>query len=56
MRDQAVHKPTILIVDDNPANVDLLVDLLAADCQTKVATNGARALHLATTLPFYLSS
>ena len=54
MRDQAVHKPTILIVDDNPANVDLLVDLLAADYQTKVATNGARAIHLATTLPLDL--
>lgn len=54
MRDQAVHRPTILIVDDNPANVDLLVDLLAADYQTKVATNGARAIHLATTLPLDL--
>jgi adenylate cyclase len=54
MRDQTVRRPTILIVDDNPANVDLLVDLLAADYQTKVATNGARAIHLAKTLPLDL--
>lgn len=41
-------KPVVLIVDDAVANVELLVEILKADYQTKVATNGQKALQLAT--------
>ena len=40
-------KPTILIVDDTPANLDLLVEILKEDFRTKVATRGDKALELA---------
>jgi len=43
----ADSKPTILIVDDTPANLDLLVEILKADFRTKVATRGDKALELA---------
>jgi putative two-component system response regulator len=43
----ADSKPTILIVDDTPANLDLLVEILKADFRTKVATHGEKALELA---------
>lgn len=38
---------TILIVDDEPANIDLLVDCLKNDYQVKAATRGERALKIA---------
>jgi class 3 adenylate cyclase/CheY-like chemotaxis protein len=40
-------RPTILIVDDTPANVALLSDVLKSECRTKVALNGETALRLA---------
>ncbi|MGZ3184320.1 MAG: response regulator [Telluria sp.] len=40
-------KPTILVVDDTPDNIDLLCDILAGDYRTKVATSGERALRIA---------
>jgi class 3 adenylate cyclase/CheY-like chemotaxis protein len=43
----ADSKPTILIVDDTPANLDLLVEILKADFRTRVATHGDKALELA---------
>ncbi|HIJ97165.1 MAG TPA: two-component system response regulator [Desulfuromonadales bacterium] len=43
---------SILVVDDTPANLSLMANLLAEHYQVKVANNGARALELATaTLP-----
>lgn len=48
MIDPSRPPPVVLIVDDTPANVEILVELLKADYTTKVATSGARALHLAT--------
>lgn len=48
MSDPDRVRPVVLIVDDTPANVELLVELLKADYTTKVATNGARAVQLAT--------
>ncbi|MEX0332390.1 MAG: response regulator [Puniceicoccaceae bacterium] len=42
-------KPTILAVDDEPANLDVLIGLLKDQYRVKVATNGANALKLATT-------
>ncbi len=43
----ASDKPTILIVDDTPANLALLVDILKFDYRTKVAISGDKALELA---------
>ncbi len=40
------EKSTILIVDDTPASIDLLVELLKSDYQVKVASSGQRALDL----------
>jgi len=39
-------KPSILIVDDTPANLDLMVEILRPDYRTKVAINGETALKL----------
>ena len=36
-------KPTILVVDDNPINIDLLLDILKGDYRFGVAKNGAKA-------------
>lgn len=47
----ADSKPTILIVDDTPANLDLLVEILKTDFRTKVATHGEKALALALANP-----
>jgi adenylate cyclase len=43
------ESPTILIVDDTPANLALLSDVLKSDYRIKVATNGEKALKLAST-------
>jgi class 3 adenylate cyclase/AmiR/NasT family two-component response regulator len=40
------NKPTILVVDDTPANIALLSEVLKADYRVKVATSGERALTL----------
>jgi putative two-component system response regulator len=40
-------KPTILVVDDTPDNIDLLCAVLEDDYRTKVAVNGERALKIA---------
>ncbi|MEO6624077.1 MAG: response regulator [Burkholderiaceae bacterium] len=39
-------RPTVLIVDDTPANLDLLVEVLRKDYRTTVAISGERALRL----------
>ncbi|MEG2173091.1 MAG: two-component system response regulator [Desulfovibrionaceae bacterium] len=44
-------KPIILIVDDTPANIRILTELLRTDYTIRVATNGEIALHLATIQP-----
>ena len=41
-------KPTILAVDDEPANLDVMIGLLNDQYRVKVATNGANAMKLAT--------
>ncbi len=43
------EKPTILVVDDTPDNIALLTSLLRGLYKTKVATNGSKALEVATT-------
>src|SRR5471032_1772371 len=44
---QQYAKPTILVVDDTPDNIDLLCAVLEADYRTKIAVNGERALKIA---------
>lgn len=43
----AETRPTILIVDDTPANLKLLSQVLKDDYRTRIATNGPKALELA---------
>ena len=40
------HRQTILVVDDAPANIDLLVNTLKGDYNVKAATRGERALQI----------
>lgn len=47
----APQRPTILVVDDTPANLRILTELLRADYTIRVATSGEVALTLASTLP-----
>jgi len=42
-----INKPTILVVDDVPDNIDVLNGLLNADFKVKAALNGERALKIA---------
>ena len=44
---QPYTKPTILVVDDTPDNIDLLRAVLEDDYRTKIAVNGERALKIA---------
>ena len=44
---QLYAKPTILVVDDTPDNIDLLCAVLENDYRTKIAVNGERALKIA---------
>ncbi|MDQ6992021.1 MAG: response regulator [Mariprofundus sp.] len=44
-------KPTILIVDDMPENIDVLEGLLSPHYRVKVATSGKRALKIAESMP-----
>jgi adenylate cyclase len=43
----SLEKPTILIVDDTPANLSLLSDALKSDYHVKVALHGEKALKIA---------
>ncbi|WP_206612553.1 HD-GYP domain-containing protein [Marinomonas hwangdonensis] len=47
----AEDKATILIVDDTPANIDVLVASLADECVIKVALSGVKALSIAALSP-----
>jgi putative two-component system response regulator len=41
------NRMTVLVVDDTPENIHILVNMLSSDYRTKVATNGEGALRLA---------
>ncbi len=43
-----LEKQTILVVDDNAQNIDVLVGILGSDYRIKAAINGERALRIAT--------
>ena len=40
------RRPCLLLVDDTPANIEVLVGLLKSDFDLKVATRGAKALEI----------
>ena len=42
-----MEKPSILVVDDTPENIDLLVGILKSDYRIKAAKNGEKALKIA---------
>ena len=42
----AANKPTLLVVDDVPDNLDVMVELLSSDYLVKVASSGERALKI----------
>ncbi len=44
--ENAESKPIVLLVDDNPLNIDVLANALTNKYQIKVANNGLRALEL----------
>ncbi len=44
-------KPTVLVVDDTPSNLDVLTGILQKDYQVKVAINGHIALKIAAAQP-----
>lgn len=48
---ELAQKPTILLVDDTPDNIALLSALLKDRYRLKVATNGAKALQIASAVP-----
>jgi len=41
------HKPRLLLVDDQPTNIQVLYRVFAEDCQVFMATSGAQALQTA---------
>jgi putative two-component system response regulator len=45
------ERPTVLVVDDTPANLSLLSNLLKEQYRIKVANNGIKALELAAAAP-----
>lgn len=51
MIESAKQRPTILVVDDTPANLSLLSSLLKDQYRIKVASNGFKALELAFAAP-----
>ena len=51
MSDNTVGRPTILVVDDTPENIDVLNGILKQDYNVRVATSGDRALALARAEP-----
>jgi putative two-component system response regulator len=51
MTTSANERPTVLVVDDTPANLSLLTSLLKEQYRIKVANNGIKALELAAAAP-----
>ena len=47
MTAEAATKPTLLLVDDTPSNIDVLRGILSAQYTLKIATSGERALEIA---------
>ncbi len=48
---EEMSMPTILVVDDTPANIDLLVEILSPEYHVRAASNGERALRIVDSKP-----
>lgn len=48
---QMIEKKVVLLVDDEPANIQIVNSILKDEYKIRVATNGAKALELATATP-----
>lgn len=46
------NQVTVLLVDDEPSNIDLLKGVLPPDCKVKVAISGEKALKIAQKEPY----
>ncbi len=51
MTSSSATRPCLLLVDDTPANIQVLVELLRGDYDLKVATRGAQALEICEKTP-----
>jgi len=51
MSDALTSKPTVLVVDDTPENLDVLSNLLRESYRVRLANNGAKALQIAFDAP-----
>lgn len=51
MLNQSMSRPTVLVVDDTPENIDVLNGILQDEYSVKVATSGDRALAIARVQP-----
>lgn len=51
MSEETLPKATVLAVDDNPQNLELLRHLLAEEFRVRVATNGQKALEICQSSP-----
>jgi class 3 adenylate cyclase len=51
LKDNVLEKPTILVVDDTPENIEMLVSILRERYKVKAAISGASALKIATRKP-----
>ncbi len=51
MMTEPLSKPTVLIVDDIPMNIKILGDALKSDYTVRFATDGTKALEIATSSP-----
>src|SRR3954469_13162030 len=51
MTSPSTRRPCLLLVDDTPANIHVLVGLLQADYDLKVATRGEQALKICAQTP-----
>lgn len=47
MSDETSHKSRLLIVDDEPINIDILSGILAEDYELRAATSGQQAIRVA---------
>ena len=45
--DEKIQGQTVLVVDDEPVNIKIFMELLRSDYTIKVATNGEKALQIA---------
>jgi len=51
MNEMIIERPTVLVVDDTPANIDVISEVLRPYYRVRAALSGEKALTIATTAP-----